>query len=699
MDQEPQQRSNNKNHFQLVSAHQPAGDQPAAIAQLLSGFERGDQEQILLGVTGSGKTFTMAHLIARLGRPALILAHNKTLAAQLYEEFRSLFPHNAVEYFVSYYDYYQPEAYLARTDTYIEKDLAINEQIERLRLSATRSLMERDDVIIVSSVSCIYGLGLPEHYIALRMELRLGMELPLEKLLEELVARQYERGLTLERGQFRVRGDVVELLPSYEEDLAIRIEFFGDEIEQLSTIDPLTGKKLASLEEIRIYPGTHHVSPKEVRALAMERIRGELATRLEEFGDQLLFKERLKERTRYDLELIAQVGHCKGIENYSRHFSERQAGEPPACLLDYFPSNFLTFIDESHQTLPQIRAMINGDRARKKSLVDFGFRLPSAYDNRPLSFEEFCLRKGQTLYVSATPGPYETQRAKVVEQVIRPTGLVDPPITILPAQDQVDDVMEQIRQETARGGRSLVTTLTKKMAEKLSEYLTDLGIRSTYLHSEIDTVERMEVIRTLKMGEVDVLIGINLLREGLDLPQVSCVAILDADKEGFLRSATSLIQTCGRAARNVEGRVLMYADTMTDSMKRCIEETERRRAKQMAHNQEHGITPKTAQSFAQSRFFDASKGEEGQESVMAQSATKSGGRRARGKRKASQEKEESSLKSAVSLHDEQRVREELLRLKEEMEAAAKEYAFEKAALLRDQLRALEKKALYQFGGS
>ena len=658
--------------FTIKTNFSPQGDQPEAIKALTDGFTKGSKEQILLGVTGSGKTFTMAHIISRLNRPALILAHNKTLAAQLYEEFKTLFPNNAVEYFVSYYDYYQPEAYLPRTDTYIEKDLAINERVERMRLSATRSLIERDDVIIVSSVSCIYGLGLPEHYIKMRLEITVSQEISREDVLSHLVAMQYNRSIDLQRGNFRVCGDVIEIIPGYEEDIALRIEFFGDEIDSIKEIDPLTGRTQKQLTEARIYPSTHHVSPKEVRAKAMARIKEELALRSRDFDEDPLYKQRILERTRYDLELIKQIGHCKGIENYSRHFSERSEGEPPSCLLYYFRKDFITFIDESHQTLPQIRAMVNGDKARKKSLVDFGFRLPSAYDNRPLTFDEFFERINQVLYVSATPGPWEMARAPVVQQIIRPTGLVDPEIAVIGASDQVDDVIGQIKEEIKKGGRVLVTTLTKKMAEKLSEYLSEMGIACSYLHSEVDTFERMEIIASLRRGECDCIVGINLLREGLDMPEVSLVAILDADKEGFLRSATALIQTCGRASRNLSGRVIMYADKITDSMKRCMDETARRRTLQLEHNKKNKIIPQSTQSFSSS--YATASGDTNK-SQLQQSTT-------------------SSFKTKAALKSEKQMEQEIAQLKGEMEKAAKAYQFELAAALRDQIRELEKKILF-----
>ncbi len=584
--------------FKLKTDFQPCGDQPEAIEHLVVGLEQKKKAQVLLGVTGSGKTFTMANVIARAQRPALILAHNKTLAAQLYQEFKSFFPDNAVEYFVSYYDYYQPEAYIARTDTYIEKDLAINDQIDRMRLSATRSLIERQDVIIVSSVSCIYGLGLPEYYSQMQLILALGQKRRRDDLLIHLVQMHYKRNdFDLVRATFRVRGDILEVVPAYEVDLAYRIEFFGDEIERISAIDPLTGKARQRLEQITIYPGSHHVTPEEVRFAAIETIKEELQERIAFFEKEkrLVEMQRIQQRTAYDLEMIKEIGFCKGIENYSRHFSKRPPGAPPPCLLDYFPPDFLFFIDESHQTLPQLHAMYNGDRARKTSLVEFGFRLPSAFDNRPLKFEEVYARMHQAIYVSATPSHWEVQEAHgdIVQQIIRPTGLLDPLITIKPATLQVDDCLEEIRRETAKGARVLVTTLTKRLAEDLTKYLTEIGVKAKYLHSDIDTLERVQIINELRRGIFDVLVGINLLREGLDIPEVSLVTILDADKEGFLRSETALIQTCGRAARNVEGRVVMYADKMTNAIQKTLEITKERRALQEAYNETHGITPKT----------------------------------------------------------------------------------------------------------
>lgn len=584
--------------FKLISHYQPRGDQPEAIDKLVKGLQNNRKAQVLLGVTGSGKTFTMANVIQRVQRPTLVIAHNKTLAAQLYQEFKGFFPDNAVEYFVSYYDYYQPEAYIARTDTYIEKDMAINDKIDKMRLSATRSLLERDDVIIVASVSCIYGLGSPEYYRGMNLELYKGEKRRRDDILMHLVEMQYKRNdVDFFRSTFRVRGDLVDVFPAYEEDLALRIEFFGDEIESLKEIDPLTGKVRRQLESITIYPSSHHVTPEEVRLQAIETIKGELKDRMGfyEHDKKFLELQRIEQRTNYDVEMLKEVGTCKGIENYSRHFSRRSAGDPPPCLLDYFPPNYLMIIDESHQTIPQIRAMYNGDRARKESLVDFGFRLPSAYDNRPLKFEEVYRRMHQTIYVSATPAPWEVEEAggEIIEQVIRPTGLLDPMIEVRPATDQIDDSLEEIRKHTAAGGRVLVTTLTKRLAEELTKYLTEVNVKAKYLHSDIDTIERMQIIQELRQGNFDVLIGINLLREGLDIPEVSLVVILDADKEGFLRSETSLIQTCGRAARNAEGRVILYADKETTAIRRTLEVTEHRRQIQQAYNESHGITPQS----------------------------------------------------------------------------------------------------------
>lgn len=585
--------------FHLKSDFQPTGDQPEAIERLSTGIVSGKKSQVLLGITGSGKTFTMANVIQRAQKPAIILAHNKTLAAQLYQEFKNFFPDNAVEYFVSYYDYYQPEAYIARTDTYIEKDLAINDRIEKMRLSATRSLIERPDVIIVSSVSCIYGLGTPEYYSQMLLNLSVGQQVRRDDVLMHLVELHYERGdYDLARATFRARGDVLEIVPAYEDDLAYRIEFFGDEIERISEIDPITGKVRKRLEKITIFPGSHYVTPENIRYTAMQTIRKELAERIAYFQkeNRLIEAQRIKERTNYDLEMIREIGYCKGVENYSRHFSQRLPGDPPPCLLDYFPEDFLFFIDESHQTLPQLHAMYNGDRARKQALVEFGFRLPSAFDNRPLKFEETYKKFRQVIYVSATPGQWEIEQAEgdVIQQIIRPTGLLDPEIELRPAQGQVDDCLEEIRKESTQGGRILVTTLTKKLSEDLSKYLNEIGVKAKYLHSDIDTLERMQILKSLRLGEFDVLVGINLLREGLDLPEVSLVVILDADKEGFLRSETALIQTCGRAARNVRGRVILYADKQTSAIRNTMAITKDRRIHQEAYNKEHNITPKSA---------------------------------------------------------------------------------------------------------
>ena len=583
--------------FQVVSEYRPAGDQPEAIEALARGVEMGLQEQTLLGVTGSGKTFTMAKTIERIQRPTLVLAHNKTLAAQLCAEFREFFPHNAVEYFVSYYDYYPPEAYIPHTDTYIEKDAATNDEIDRLRLSATCALLERRDVIVVSSVSCIYGLGEPEDFAKMMVSLRVGSTLERDELLRRLVEIRYERNdIAFERNMFRVRGDTVEIFPAYWKDTAIRVEFFGDEIDRISEINVVTGAVIRNLNHIPIWPATHYVTPKEKMDAAIGEIYRELEERLKFFQDneQLVEAQRLKQRVLYDIEMMQELGYCSGIENYSRVIEGRPVGSPPHTLLDYFPKDFVLFIDESHVTLPQVRAMYNGDRARKTTLVDYGFRLPCAFDNRPLKFEEFEQRVNQVIYVSATPGEYErTRSGQIVEQVIRPTGLLDPRIEVRPVEGQIDDLIGEINERTERKERVLVTTLTKKMAEDLTTYLQGAGIKVRYMHHDIDTMERMEIIRDLRLGTFDVLVGINLLREGLDLPEVSLVAILDADKEGFLRSETSLIQTIGRAARNADGLVVMYADTITPSMRRAIDETERRRAKQDAFNQARGIVPKT----------------------------------------------------------------------------------------------------------
>ena len=584
--------------FRLVTNFEPQGDQPGAIEALADGVTQGLKHQVLLGVTGSGKTFTMANVIARVQKPTLVIAPNKTLAAQLYGEFRRLFPHNAVAYFVSYYDYYQPEAYVPQTDTYIAKDASINEEIDKMRHSATRSLLERRDVIIVASVSCIYGLGSPEAYQGLLLHLDRGQQIEREKVLRKLVEIHYQRSdMDFHRGTFRVRGDVVEIFPAHEEERAVRIEFFGNEVERILEIDPLWGKTLGDLSRLAVYPASHYVTTRPMLEQAIKNIKVELKERLVELRGQgkLLEAQRLEERCRFDLEMLQELGYCTGIENYSRHLTGRALGEPPPCLLDYYPDDSLFFIDESHISVPQLQGMYRGDRSRKLTLVEYGFRLPSALDNRPLSFEEFEAVEPQVIYVSATPAEYELRKAQgvVVEQIIRPTGLMDPEISVRPAEHQVDDLIGEIRRRAERNERILVTTLTKRMAEDLTEYLTDMGIRVRYLHSDINTIERVEIIRDLRLGRFDVLVGINLLREGLDIPEVSLVSILDADKEGFLRSERSLIQTCGRAARNVAGEVILYGSEVTPSMSRAVEETKRRRLIQAEYNRAHGITPES----------------------------------------------------------------------------------------------------------
>lgn len=647
-------------HFKLVSDYQPTGDQPQAIDELVRSIRAGNKEQTLLGVTGSGKTFTMANIIERLNRPTLVLAHNKTLAAQLCEEFRTFFPENAVEYFVSYYDYYQPEAYVPTTDTYIEKDSSINDEIDKLRHSATLALSERRDVIIVASVSCIYSLGNPIDYRNMVISLRPGMEKSRDELLKKLVELQYERNdIDFTRNKFRVRGDVVEIFPAYSSDFVIRVEFFGDEIDRISELNPVTGEVRANLRHAAVYPASHYIVPKEKIEIAIKQLEEELEERIEYFKarGKLLEAQRIEQRTKYDIEMLHEIGFCSGIENYSRVLSGRKPGSVPYTLLDYFPKDYLLMVDESHVMLPQVRGMYGGDRGRKENLVEYGFRLPSAYDNRPLNFDEFYQHINQAVFVSATPGDLELEKSAVVaEQVIRPTGLLDPEISVRPIEGQMDDLISEINERIPKKQRTLVTTLTKKMAEDLTEYLTTMGIKVRYMHHDIDTVERMQIIRDLRLGEFDVLVGINLLREGLDIPEVSLVAILDADKEGFLRSERSLIQTIGRAARNSEGKVIMYADEVTDSMERAITETERRRSIQMKYNEEHGIVPKTITKKVNDIIEISSKTDE-------------------------------KLRSKTKLSKAER--EKLVaQLTKEMKAAAKLLEFEHAAYLRDKIKQL-----------
>lgn len=652
----------NEDKFKLVSPYQPTGDQPKAIEKLVNGLRHGDKEQTLLGVTGSGKTFTMANVIAQMNRPTLVLAHNKTLAAQLCSEFKEFFPENAVEYFVSYYDYYQPEAYIPNTDTYIEKDSAINDEIDKLRHSATSALSERRDVIIVASVSCIYSLGDPIDYRNMVISLRTGMEKARDDLIRKLVEIQYERNdINFVRNKFRVRGDVVEIFPAYSGDNAIRVEFFGDEIDRISEINTLTGEVKAVVSHVAIYPASHYIVPAEKLRNGLQNIEQEMIERVKYFkeNEMLLEAQRIEQRTRYDIEMLSEIGFCKGIENYSRVLSGRKSGSTPFTLLDYFPEDFLLFVDESHVTIPQVRGMYHGDFARKKTLVDYGFRLPSAFDNRPLNYDEFYSKLNQTVFVSATPNVYERELStQIVEQVIRPTGLLDPEVIVKPVEGQIEDIVSEINVRTARKERVLLTTLTKKMAEDLTAYLENLDIKVRYMHHDIDTIERMEIIRDLRLGEFDVLVGINLLREGLDIPEVSLVCILDADKQGFLRSETSLIQTIGRAARNAEGQVIMYADSVTPSMERALTETERRRAIQMQYNEEHGIVPQTIRKDVR-EIIEISKKDE--------------------------ETDVRKLKKRLGEREKQAM---VKRLTAEMKEAAKMLEFEYAAQIRDKIKEL-----------
>ena len=660
--------------FQLKSGYQPCGDQPEAIEKLVKNLKAGTKEQVLLGVTGSGKTFTMANVIAQIQRPTLVMAPNKTLAAQLYMEFKEFFPDNAVEYFVSYYDYYQPEAYLPRTDVYIEKDSSINDDIDKMRHSATRALLDRNDVIVVASVSCIYGLGSPEAYQGMFIDLQKGMNISRKEIVKRLVEIQYERNdLDFHRGTFRLRGDILDIFPAYEEDRAIRIEFFDDEIDTVSFIDALKGNVLEKMERLHLYPASHYVAKEEDRKTALKKIQKELETRLQFFKNQnrVLEYERLKQRTNYDLEMIEEIGFCSGIENYSRFFDGREPGEPPPTLLQYFPKEFLLFIDESHISVPQIGGMFRGDRARKETLVEYGFRLPSALDNRPLKFEEFENCLDQVIYVSATPGDNELQKAKgaIAEQVVRPTGLLDPIVEVRPAKNQVDDLLAKIHNRVAKNERVLVTTLTKRMSENLNKYFLELGIKSCYLHSDIETIERFQILRDLRKGTYDVLVGIKLLREGLDLREVSLVAILDGDKEGFLRSERSLIQTFGRAARNANGKVLVYADHMTGSLKRAMTETKRRRKLQEVYNKKHGITPKTITKNIPDGLYHVSESDYIDIGAYGLSAV-------------------ASAKEDHSPIDVKEIPKLLKKFRKEMNEAAKNLEFEKAAFLRDQIKEL-----------
>ncbi len=656
--------------FQVVSPYQPTGDQPEAVDRLARGFQDNKKFQTLLGVTGSGKTFTMANIIERLQKPTLVIAHNKTLAAQLYNELKEFFPHNAVEYFVSYYDYYQPEAYVPSTDTYIEKDSSVNDEIDKLRHSATAALVEREDVIVVASVSCIYGLGDPEEYYGMMLSLRPGMEKDRDEVLRSLIEMQYDRNdMNFERGTFRVRGDVVEIFPIGSSEHAVRVEFFGDEVDRITEIDVLTGEIIGTLNHISIFPASHYVTAPEKMKVAIQRIEDELQLRLAELQreDKLLEAQRLAQRTNYDLEMLREMGFCTGIENYSRHLSLREEGSTPFTLIDFFPDDFLIIADESHVSIPQIRGMYEGDRSRKNTLVDYGFRLPSALDNRPLKFAEFESKINQLLFVSATPSVYEKEHSEqTAEQIIRPTGLLDPEISVRPIHGQIDDLLSEVRKTTEAGHKVLVTTLTKKMAERLTDYMREAGVRVRYLHSDIDTLERLEIIRDLRMDVFDVLVGINLLREGLDIPEVSLVAILDADKEGFLRSETSLIQTVGRAARNAEGRVIMYADVMTESMDRAIRETNRRRAIQEAYNKEHGITPQTIQKKVHD-IIQISK--------------------------AATEKQRFGLEKDPESMSAEELKKLIAKMDKEMKQAALELQFERAAELRDKILELKKLAL------